>query len=72
MKLKKPPDIQTIRRAVTMHRGGLDDASDQEIRIVWGSLDEQTRQAYLKKEAQGLESLGFAERSADAPGPETP
>ena len=68
---KTTPDIQTIRRAVTMHRGGLDDASDQEIRIVWGSLDEQTRQAYLKKEAQGRESLGIRERSADAPGTET-
>ena len=42
-------DIETIRRAVTKNRGGLNDATDAQIMIIWDSLDEQTRQEYLQK-----------------------
>jgi hypothetical protein len=42
-------DIETIRKAVLKHRGGLKEATDTQIKIIWDSLDEQTKQAYLKK-----------------------
>ena len=44
-------DIETIRKAVTKHRGGLKEATDSQIMIIWDSLDEQTKQQYLKKVA---------------------
>ena len=42
-------DIEIIRKAVTKHRGGLKEATDSQIMIIWDSLDEQTQQQYLKK-----------------------
>lgn len=42
-------DIDLIRKAVTKHRGGLKEATESQIMIIWESLDEQTKQAYLKK-----------------------
>ena len=41
-------NIETIRRAVTKNRGGLKEASDGQIMIIWGSLDEPTQQKYLQ------------------------
>ncbi|NIP25619.1 MAG: hypothetical protein GWN94_18265 [Phycisphaerae bacterium] len=48
-------DIETIRKAVTKNRGGLKEASDGQIRIIWYALDETTQQKYLK-------SIGYKER----------
>ena len=43
------PEMETIRKAILKHRGGLKGASDTQIKIIWDSLDERTRQAYLAK-----------------------
>ena len=41
-------DQETMRKAITAHRGGLDGASDGQIRLIWNSLDAKTQQHYLK------------------------
>lgn len=64
-------DIETIRKAVTKHRGGLKEATDGQIMLIWHSLDEQTQQAYLKKvtphgaskERKGKDAAGTGTKS---------
>lgn len=51
-------DIETIRKAVMKNRGGLEDASDSQIRIIWYALDEQTQKSYLKSIGYGKERKG--------------
>jgi len=41
-------NVKKIRDAICANRGGWLNASDQEIIILWESLDKQTRDAYLK------------------------
>ena len=43
MKIK----IETIRKAVLKNRGRLDNASDNEIMIIWNSLTSETQKQYL-------------------------
>jgi hypothetical protein len=42
-------DIETIRKAVTKHHGGFKEANDAQIMTLWESLDEPTKEKYLKK-----------------------
>ena len=53
--------MDKIREAVTRNRGGLEGASDGQIQMIWESLDEQTRQAYLQsvkaKEGKGKDAV---------------
>jgi hypothetical protein len=41
-------DIKKIRQAVCSNRGGWDDASDEDILGLWGTLEPHTRVEYLK------------------------
>jgi len=41
-------DIKRIRAAIDAHRGGLTGATDQQIKIIWDSLDDETRHQYLQ------------------------
>ena len=41
------PSKQKIREAVLKNRGGLSEADDQQIMIIWRSLDAETQQKYL-------------------------
>ena len=40
--------MDLIREAVLKHRGGLENATDVQIKTIWNSLDEQTQEKYLK------------------------
>jgi len=51
-------DIETIRKAVTKHRGGHEGATDGQIMIIWQSLDETTQQKYLKTVTPKAERKG--------------
>jgi hypothetical protein len=42
-------DMETIRKAILKHRGGLEEATDGQIMTIWLSLDSTTQQEYLKK-----------------------
>jgi hypothetical protein len=42
-------DIESIRKAVLKNHGGFKEASDAQIMTIWDSLDETTKQRYLKK-----------------------
>lgn len=42
-------EIETIRKAVTRHHGGLQKATDAEIRIIWGALPPDVQEKYLTK-----------------------
>jgi len=42
------PNVKKIRDAICANRGGWLKASDQEIMMLWDSLDKQTQDAYLK------------------------
>lgn len=46
--------METIRQAVLMHRGGLKEATNAQIKVVWDSLDEKTQKQYL----ENLKSTG--------------
>ena len=52
--------IERIRKAVTAHRGGLEEATDDQIRIIWDSLDAATQKQYLDNIKEG--------KKEDAPG----
>ncbi len=39
--------LQVIREAIQKHRGGFEDASDEEILRIWQKLDQPTQDAYL-------------------------
>jgi len=41
--------ITQIRKAVTKHRGGLKNATDDQILTIWRSLDDETQKKYLEK-----------------------
>jgi hypothetical protein len=41
--------IQTIRSAIIHSCGGFENATDDQIRVLWNSLSEKTRQRYLAK-----------------------
>lgn len=41
-------DIKKIREAVLTNRTGLKNARDEQIMIIWRTLDEQTRKKYLE------------------------
>jgi hypothetical protein len=55
-------DMELIRKAILKHRGGLEEATDGQIMTIWLSLDETTKQAYLKKvtpkERKGKDAAG--------------
>ena len=59
-------DAETIRKAVTKNRGGLKNASNAQIKIIWDSLDETTQQKYLKSVQPKTER-----KVKDAPDPRT-
>ena len=59
-------DMELIRKAVTKNRGGFKEATDSQIMIIWGSLDETTKEAYLKTVTPKAERKG-----KDAAGPRT-
>ena len=40
--------IKKIREAVCANRGGLEEATDEQIMIIWGSLDSATQKQYLE------------------------
>lgn len=42
-------DIKAIRKAVVANHGGMDSASNDQIMIIWISLDEQTRAEYIRR-----------------------
>lgn len=44
----KQMDIKTIRAAVTQNRGGLQDATDVQIRRLWDMLPADVQEQYLK------------------------
>lgn len=41
------PNKSKIREAVLKNRGGLSEADDQAIMIIWSSLDAETQQKYM-------------------------
>ena len=51
-------DMELIRKAIIKHHGGFKEATDSQIMIVWGSLDEPTKEAYLKTVATKPERKG--------------
>lgn len=57
--------IEKIREAVCANRGGLSEATDSQIRIIWDSLTKETQKQYLasietpeKKERRGKDAIG--------------
>lgn len=40
-------DIKNIRKAITANRGGLKNATDEQLWIIWQTLDDETRTKYL-------------------------
>ena len=47
MKMKRKHNIKKIRDAIVKNRGGLGQATDDQILAIWNSLDEQTQKKYL-------------------------
>lgn len=43
-------DIKEIRAAICRNHGGLTEATDEQILLLWNSLDKSTQEKYLKKE----------------------
>lgn len=55
--------MKQIRAAITANRGGLHDANDAQIRIIWEALDAETQKQYInsvkgKKDAIGDKPQG--------------
>ena len=44
--------IKQIRKVITANRGGLADATDDQIRTIWLSLDQETMDKYLAQITQ--------------------
>ena len=42
------PNTSQIREAVCKHHGGFDGAAQNEIMILWNSLEEETRKRYIQ------------------------
>jgi len=40
-------NLTEIRKAILQNRGGLENATDSQIMMIWNSLDEETRSKYL-------------------------
>lgn len=40
--------METIRKAILKHHGGLNNATDAQIKTIWDSLEEETRKKYLQ------------------------
>ena len=51
--------MDLIREAVLKHRGGLENATDAQIKTIWNSLDEQTQEKYL----QGVRTQNTGDRT---------
>lgn len=45
--------IDLIRRAIIKHRGGLEDATDSQIKQIWDSLSRDTQEQYLQTLEKG-------------------
>ena len=56
--------MEIIRQAVLAHRGGLENATDNQIMIIWRSLDEQTQKQYLEsvKERKAKDAISNASK----------
>ena len=52
--------MDLIREAVLKYRGGLENATDVQIKTIWNSLDVQTQEKYL----QGIRSQNSEARKA--------
>jgi len=51
---------EIIRQAILMHRGGLKEATDAQLKIIWDSLTAETQKQYLenaKKERKGSNAV---------------
>jgi len=62
MPLTLKPKIEQIRTALLARRGGLDGASDAQLRRIWGALDPADRARYLEQEPTCL-SAGRTQRT---------
>lgn len=45
-------DKETIRKAVLANRGGLTEATDSQLKTIWNSLDEATKEKYVESVKQ--------------------
>jgi hypothetical protein len=41
-------DIKTIRKAIEKNRGGQENASDEQIRLIWDVLPKEVQKQYLE------------------------
>ena len=63
-------DMKKIREAVEKNRGGLSEATDQQIKIIWDSLTDDTRHGYLKSIRKLTdEKKGAKNATSDRPEP---
>jgi len=51
-------DIKTIRKAVLANRGGLEEASDEQIMIIWQSLPADIQKQYLDSVGSATDKHG--------------
>ena len=65
-------DIKEIREAVTANRGGLGGADDEQIMMIWRSLDKTVQEKYQekikRKEKINAVSTGAKTKNQDSPG----
>ncbi len=57
--------MDLIRKAIIKHRGGLENASDSQIKQIWDSLSQDTQEQYLKaleKERKAKDAVSDASR----------
>lgn len=57
------PTMHQIRQAVCRHHGGLDNASDYQIRLIWDILPPAVQERYLR---DGANNTGKEVANADA------
>jgi hypothetical protein len=50
-------DIKEIRKAICANHGGLEDATDEQIMIVWNALTAETQKKYLEKKVMVFDAL---------------
>ncbi|HOK96842.1 MAG TPA: hypothetical protein PK052_06850 [Anaerohalosphaeraceae bacterium] len=57
------PTMQQIRKAICQHHGGLSDASDYQIQLIWDLLPPSVQERYLQ---DGANNTGKEVANADA------
>jgi len=57
--------MDLIRKAIIKHRGGLENASDSQIKQIWDSLSQDTQEQYLQaleKERKAKDAVSDASK----------